>query len=81
MREIQIVKILSVTMTISNIFCDFYTHYSKSQIVVQKFNFDKTFSGNQSCQQLKSANPQYIHEFFTQNFIDNFSREIKVVNS
>ena len=44
------------------------THYSKSQIFVQKFNFDKTlqfFSGNQSCQQLKCANPQHFHEFFT----------------
>ena len=36
------------------------THYYKSQIFVQKFNFD---------------------EFFTQIFFDNFSREIKVVNS
>ena len=36
------------------------THYSKSQIFVQKFNFD---------------------EFLTQNIFDNFSREIKVVNS
>ena len=25
--------------------------------------------------------PQYFHEFFTQLFFDNFSREIKVVNS
>ena len=25
--------------------------------------------------------PQHFHEFFTQNFFDNFSREIKVVNS
>ena len=25
--------------------------------------------------------PQQVHEFFTQNFFDNFSREIKVVNS
>ena len=25
--------------------------------------------------------PQYFHEFFIQNFFDNFSREIKVVNS
>ena len=48
------------------------THYSKSQIFVQKFNFDKTptfsrvfhpyffwqfFSWNQSCQQLKSPKP------------------------
>ena len=49
------------------------THYSKTQIFVQKFNFDKTpniftsfspkfffwqfFSWNQSCQQLKSPKP------------------------
>ena len=26
-------------------------------------------------------NPQHFGEFFTQNFFDNFSREIKVVNS
>ena len=25
--------------------------------------------------------PQHFHEFFTQSFFDNFSREIKVVNS
>ena len=25
--------------------------------------------------------PQHFHEFFTQIFFDNFSREIKVVNS
>ena len=42
------------------------THYSKSQIFVQKFNFDKTPS---------------FHEFFTHNFFDNFSRESKVVNT
>mgnify|MGYP006975451374 CR=1 FL=1 len=58
-----------------------YLHYSKIQIFVQKFNFDKTptflrvfhqnffwqfFSWNQSCQQLKSPKPQHFHEFFTQ---------------
>ena len=63
------------------------THYSKSQIFVQKFNFDKTptfsrvfnanffwqfFSWNQSCQQLKCPKPQHFHEFFTQKIIDNF---------
>ena len=68
------------------------THYSKSQILVQKFNFDKTptfsrvfhpkffwqfFLWNQSCQQLKSPNPQHFHEFFTQKN-RQFSREIKV---
>ena len=26
------------------------------------------------------TNPQHFHEFFTQNFFHNFSREIKVVN-
>ena len=44
------------------------THYSKRQIFVQKFNFDKTlhfFSGNQNCQHLKIPN------IFTQ-FFDNF---------
>ena len=41
-------------------------HYSKSKIFVQKFNFDKTPTFSQ---------------VFTQNFFDNFSREIKVVNS
>ena len=34
----------------------------------------------QSCQQLKSANPQHFHQFLIQKFFDNFSREIKVVN-
>ena len=63
-------------------------HYSKSQIFVQKFNFDKTptfwrvfhpnffwqfFSWNQSCQQLKSPKPQHFHEFFTQNNSTIFS--------
>ena len=69
------------------------THYSKSQIFVQKFDFDKTptfsrvfhpnffdqfFSWNQSCQQLKSPEPQHFHEFFTpknrQFFSGNQSR-------
>ena len=59
------------------------SQYSKSQIFVQiQFwqNFT-IFSGNQSCQQLKSANPQHFHDFFTQNFFDIFSREIKVIGS
>ena len=30
------------------------------------------FTGNQSCQQLKSANPQHFHEFFTQIFLTIF---------
>ena len=42
-------------------------HYYKSQIFVQKFSFDN--------------NPRHFHEFFNQFFFDNFSREIKVVNS
>ena len=42
------------------------THYSKSQFFVQKFNFDKT---------------QTFPRVFHPNFFDNFSREIKVVNS
>ena len=45
-----------------------FTHYWKSQIFVQKFNFDKTQTF------------VHFHEFFTQIFFDNFSREIKVVN-
>ena len=51
------------------------THYSKSQIFVQKFNLDKTlqfFSENQSCQQLKSGNPKHFHEFFDQFFLTIF---------
>ena len=42
------------------------SHYSKSQIFVQKFNFDKT--------------PTFSRVFHP-IFFDNFSREIKVVNS
>ena len=60
------------------------THYSKSQIFYQKIQFWQNFtifSGNQSCQQLKSSKPQHFHEFFTPNFFVNFSREIKAVNS
>ena len=41
-------------------------HYSKSQIFVQNSILTK---------------PQHFHEFFTQFFFGNFSREIKVVNS
>ena len=43
------------------------SQYLKSQIFVQiQFwqNFT-IFSGKQSCQQLKRANPQLFHEFFT----------------
>ena len=43
------------------------SHYYKSQIFVQKFNFD--------------SNPRHFHEFFQPKFFENFSREIKVVNS
>ena len=65
------------------------SHYSKSQIFVQKFNFDKTpniftsyftqnffwqfFSWNQSCQQLKSPKPQHFREFFTPQKLTIFS--------
>ena len=35
------------------------------------------FSGNQSCQQLKSPKPQHFHEFFTQKD-RQFSRKIKI---
>ena len=42
------------------------SHYSKSQIFVQKFNFDKTPTFS-----------RVLHP----NFFDNFYREIKVVNS
>ena len=42
-------------------------HYSKSQIFVQKFNFDK--------------NPIIFASFSPKFFFDNFCREVKVVNS
>ena len=45
---------------------DVSSHYSKSQISVQKFNFDI---------------PQHFHKIFLSNFFDNFPREIKVVKS
>ena len=58
-----------------------FSHCSKSvKFLSKKFNFDKT-SGNQSCQQLKIANAQHFHEFFTRNFFGIFSCEVKVVNS
>ena len=68
------------------------THYSKSQIFVQKFNFDRTstfsrvfhsiffwqlFSWNPSCQQLKSPKPQHFHEFSPQK-IDSFLEKSKL---
>ena len=68
------------------------SHYSKSQIFVQKFNLTKPqhfhkfftqiffwqfFSWNQSCQQLKSPKPQHFHEFFTKK-IDNFLGKSKL---
>ena len=90
---------LSIRRVVSRIVCKFQSsssffsaHYSKSQIFVQKFNFDKTqtfsrvfhpnffwqfFSWNQSCQQLKCPKPQHFHEFFTQKN-RQFSWEIKV---
>ena len=72
---------------------EFWSHYSKSQIFVQKFNFDKTptfsrifhpkffwqfFSWNQSCQQLKSPKPRHFHEFFTQNILTIFLGKSKL---
>ena len=44
------------------------THYSKSQIFVQKFNFDK-------------KKTLLFSRLYNSNLFDNFSREIKVVNS
>ena len=58
-----------------------YFLLSKSKIFVQKFNFDKIlqfFSGNQSSQQLKSANLQHFHEFFNPNFLTIFLVESKL---
>ena len=46
---------------------DVQTHYSKSQIFVQKSKFDKT--------------PTFSRVFHPNFFFGNFSREIKVVNS
>ena len=43
--------------------------------------FWQFFSWDQSCQQLKSPKSKHFHEFFTQIFFDNFSREIKVVDN
>ena len=60
-----------------------YTLFEKTNFCpkIQFWQNFTIFSGNQGSQQLKSANPQHFHEFFTKNFFDNFSREIKVVNS
>ena len=54
-----------------------FPHYSKSQIFCPKNQFWQNFtifSGNQSCQQLKSANPQHFHEFFIQKKFTILSR-------
>ena len=71
-------------LVFKSVYCTL-SHYSKSQIFVIKFNFDKTLQLSREIKvvnnYLKSANPQHFHEFFTQNFFDNFSREVKVVNS
>ena len=50
-------------------FCTVFTqpHYSKSQIFVQKFNFDKT--------------PTFSRVFHPNFFFANFSREIELANS
>ena len=45
---------------------DAHTHYSKSKRFVKNLNFD---------------NPSTFRECFAPKFFDNFSREIKVVNS
>ena len=45
-------------------------HYSKSQIFVQKFNFDHF-----------DKTPTFSRGFSPKFFFDNISREIKVVNS
>ena len=50
------------------------SHYSKIQFW-QNFTI---FSGNQSCQQLKSPKPQHFHEFFTKKKNRQLSREIIV---
>ena len=63
---------------------------SKNSIMTKNPTFSRVFHPNffwqfflwnQSCQLLKSSKPKHFHEFFTQIFFDNFSREIKVVNS
>ena len=59
--------------------------FPKVKALSKKFNFDKTlqfFSGNQSCQPLKSANPQHFHEFllsFTLKF-ENWSGNLFQIN-
>ena len=63
--EMQVLKLKYIIANL-DISMSRHHHYLKSQIFVQKFNFTK---------------PQHFHEFFAQIFFDNFSREIKVVNS
>ena len=78
-RSLNLRRLLNVKSLLQLPFCKTFfsdyclacSHYSKSKIFVQKIIFDNTlqfFSGIQSCQQLKSANLQHFHEFFTQNF-------------
>ena len=53
----------------------------KVRVLSKKFNFEKPLqfiSGNQSCQPLKSANPQHFHEFFTQFFLTIFLVKLKL---
>ena len=77
--KVRLLLLISSTIDVSKLFPKFYrvlknlpflvspyAQYSKSQIFVQKFNFDQT--------------PTFLRVFHP-NFFDNFSREIKVVNS
>ena len=64
--ELVIVTLMMLSLYLWSVSVDRKTHYSKSQIFVQKFNFDKT--------------PRFSRVFHP-IFFDNFSREIKVVNS
>ena len=60
-------------------------HYSKSQIFVQKFNFDKTPTFSRVFHQtffltiflVKSPDSHHFHEFFTQKN-DNFHGKLKL---
>ena len=59
-------NVIKSSRTISRLWVTWISHNSKSQIFVQKFNSDKT----PTCSWV-----------FHPNFFNNFSREIKVVNS
>ena len=49
-----------------------------SQIFFQ-YSILQFFSGNQSCQQLKSASPQHFHEFFTLIYLTIFLVKSKLL--